>query len=329
MVKPGLASPAWFKSCVTALQTSPSSARCCCSPFYQNSAFYPIIDRLQRFLQLEQQDSAAAKLDKLTQALTPTGLNDAETVALFAALLSIPLPEDHPPLQLSPQKQKEKTLQSLVNWLYKIAEQQPVRVEIEDLHWVDPSTLELLGLLIDQIVDARILVLLTFRPEFVPPWPPQAHMLPLQLSRLPHKQIAAMVQRVAGKGLPAEVLQQLITKSDGVPLYVEEMTKNLLESGLLTETAEQFETTGPLPQLAIPTTLQDSFASRLDRLAPVRELAQIGAVLGREFSYELVRAVAKLDETSLQAGLKQLGAAEILYQRGVPPQATYSFRTYA
>ena len=297
-----------------------------CSPFYQNSALYPVIDRLQRTLQITREDTPATKLRKLTHMLTLAGMADQETITLLATLLSIPLPEDHPPLQLSPQKQKEKTLHTLVAWLQNISGQQPVRLEIEDLHWADPSTVELLGLLIDQIASSRILVLLTFRPEFSPPWPTQAHMLPIQLSRLPQKHIEGMIQRVAGKGLPDEVVQQLIAKSDGVPLYVEEMTKNLLESGLLTEKDGQFETAGPLPQLAIPTTLQDSFASRLDRLAPVRELAQIGAVLGREFSYELIQAVAKLDEATLQEGLRQLGEAEILYQRGVPPQATYTFK---
>ena len=302
------------------------SVICRCSPFYQNSALYPIIDRLQRFLQLGKDDTPATKQTKLSQALEPVGLADTETISLFASLLSIPLPEDHPALQLSPQKQKEKTLHALVAWVTKTSEQTPVRVEIEDLHWVDPTTLELLGLLIEQVPSFRILVLLTFRPEFTPPWPTQSHMLPMQLSHLPHTQIADMIVQVSGKALPSDLIQQLVTKSDGVPLYVEEMTKNLLESGLLKEVNGHFETTGPLPQLAIPTTLQDSFASRLDRLAPVRELAQIGAVLGREFSYELIHAVAKLDETTLQAGLKQLGAAEILYQRGVPPQATYSFK---
>ena len=190
-----------------------------------------------------------------------------------------------------------------------------MRLEFEDLHWADPSTLELLGLFIDPVSSYRVLVLLTFRPEFIPPWPLQAHMLPVQLRRLTQKQISGMVERVAGKAVPHELVQQLITKSDGVPLYIEEMTKNLLESGLLKEVNGHLEATGPLPQLAIPTTLQDSFASRLDRLAPVRELAQIGAVLGREFSYDLIRAVAQLDETTLQVGLRQLGEAEILYQR--------------
>jgi predicted ATPase len=298
---------------------------CHCSPFYQNSVLYAVIDGWQRVLQLDGEDAPEEKLSKLTQALTPLRMNDPETLALFAALLSIPLPEAHPPLQLTPQKQKEKTLHSLMTWLQRTAERQPVRLEIEDLHWADPSTLEWLGLLIDRVPSFRLLVLLTFRPEFAPPWPTQAQMLPLQLSRLPQQQIAEMVQRVAGKGLPREVLQQLISKSDGVPLY-EEMTKNVLEAGWLTESEGHFEVTGPLPHLAIPATLQDAFASRLDRLAPVRELAQIGAVLGRAFSYELIRAVSQLDDTPLQDGLRRLGAAEIVFQRGRPPEALYTFK---
>ena len=297
-----------------------------CSPFYQNSALYPVIDGLQKFLQLGKDDTPEAKLTKLTHALEPVQLTDPETTALVASLLSIPLPDDHPPLQLSPQKQKEKTLQVLVQWLQNVAKHQPVRVEIEDLHWADPSTLEFLGLLIDQVPSSRMLLLLTFRPEFSPPWPGHAHMLWLRLHRLPQQDIAAMVERVAGKALPEEVVQQLLTKSDGVPLYIEEMTKNLLESGLLTETNGQFEVTAPLPPLAIPSSLQDSFAARLDRLAPIRELAQIGAVLGRKFGYDLIQAVSRMDDPKLQDGLRQLSAAEILFQRGVPPDATYTFK---
>jgi len=297
-----------------------------CSPLYQHSALYPVVERLQRVLQFAKEDTTETKLTKLTQALTPIGMATAEPLALFAALLSLSLPADHPPLQLSPQKQKEKTLHALLHWLRQSAGALPIRLEVEDLQWADPTTLELLGLLIDQAPSFGILALLTFRPEFSPPWPHQAYLLPLPVSRLPQRQIQDMVQHVAGKALPADVLQQLISKSDGVPLYIEEMTKNLLESGLLKEVNGHYEATGPLPQVAIPTTLHDSFASRLDRLAPVRELAQIGAVLGREFSYELIQAVARLDDAILQAGLSQLGMAEILYQRGIPPQATYSFK---
>ncbi len=215
-----------------------------CSPFYQNSTLYPVIGQLQRVLQFTEDDSPTAKFTKLIQALEPVAMTDPETLALFAALLSIPLPDDHPPLELSPQKQKEKTLRALVTWLHKIAAQQPVRVTVEDLHWVDPSTLEFLGLLIEEAPDARMLVLLTFRPEFTPPWPSQAHVLAMHLSRLSPRRIAEVVERVAGKPLPHDIVQQLITKSDGVPLYIEEMTKNLLESGLLTETDRQYELTG-------------------------------------------------------------------------------------
>ena len=302
------------------------SILCRCSPFYQNSALYPIIDRMQQVLEFNKDDTAETKLTKLTQSLEPVDMTDEETVALFATFLSIPLPDTHPPLQYSPQKQKEKTLQALVRWLHKTAEQQLVRLEIEDLHWADPSTLELLGLLIDQAPASRMLLLLTFRPEFAPPWPGHAHMLALQLNRLPQQEIAAMVERVAGKALPEEVVQQLLAKSDGVPLYIEEMTKNLVESGLLTETDGHYELTGPLPKMAIPSSLQDSFAARLDRLASVRELAQIGAVLGREFSHGLIHAVSRVDDPKLQNGLGQLSAADILFQRGLPPDATYTFK---
>ena len=302
------------------------SILCRCSPFYQNSALYPIIDRMQQVLEFTKDDSAEAKLSKLTQSLETVDMTDEESVALFAMLLSIPLPDSHPPLQYSPQKQKEKTLQALVTWLHKAAEQQTVRLEFEDLHWADPSTLELLGLLIDQAPTSRMLVLLTFRPEFTPPWPAQAHTLQMYLNRLPQQEIAAMVERVAGKALPEEVVQQLLAKSDGVPLYIEEMTKNLLESGLLTEADGRYELTGPLPDMAIPSSLQDSFAARLDRLAPVRELAQIGAVLGRNFTYDLIHAVSRMDDPKLQDGLGQLSAADILFQRGVPPDAVYTFK---
>ena len=302
------------------------SILCRCSPFYQNSALYPIIARMQQVLQFTKDDTAETKLNKLIQSLEPVDMTDEETVALFATLLSLPLPDNHPPLSYSPQKQKEKTLQAMGTWLHKTAVQQTVRLEFEDLHWADSSTLELLGLLIDQASDTRMLLLLTFRPEFRPPWPAQAHTLQMYLNRLPQQDIAAMVEQVAGKALPEEVVQQLLTKSDGVPLYIEEMTKNLLESGLLTETDGRYELTGPLPEMAIPSSLQDSFAARLDRLAPVRELAQIGAVLGRDFTYDLIQAVSRMDDLKLQEGLGQLRNAEILFQRGVPPDASYTFK---
>jgi predicted ATPase len=228
---------------------------------------------------------------------------------------------------LSPQQQRQRTLDALVVWLLAEAERQPVLAVWEDLHWADPSTLELLGLMIDQAPTARLLTVGTYRTEFRPPWVSRSHLSQLTLGRLPHPEVETMVQQLTGgKPLPAEVLAQVVAKTDGVPLFVEELVKMLRESGLLEEQADCYTLTGPLPPLAIPTTLQDSLMARLDRLATARTVAQLGAVLGREFTYELIRAVALLDEATLQLGLEQLVDAELLYQRGRPPQARYQFK---
>jgi len=198
---------------------------------------------------------------------------------------------------------------------------------MEDLHWVDPTTLEFLTLLVDQGPTARVLALWTFRPDFSPPWTGRSHLTQVTLHRLPRQQATEMTDRVArGKALPPEVVAQVVAKTDGVPLFVEELTKMVLESGLLQEREDRYELTGPLPPLAIPTTLHDSLMARLDRLATVKSLAQLGATLGREFSYELLQAVSPWDEGTLQRGLHQLVEAELLYQRGLPPQATYLFK---
>ena len=212
-------------------------------------------------------------------------------------------------------------------WLLAEAAQQPVLAIWEDLHWADPSTLELLALLLDQVPTGRLLLVLTCRPEFRPPWPLRSSMTQLTLTRLTHQQVAEMVVRVTdGKPLPAEVLRQIVAKTDGIPLFVEELVKTILEAGLVREEAKGYVLTGPLPPLAIPITLQDALMARLDRLAPVKAVAQLGAVLGREFSYALLRAVAPVEEAMLQHGLAQLVEAELLYPRGRPPQATYLFK---
>jgi predicted ATPase len=211
--------------------------------------------------------------------------------------------------------------------LQALAARQPVLFIVEDLHWGDPSTLEFLNLLMDQGPTARILTLLVFRPEFRPPWGFQAHVTPLTLVRLPQQQTEVMVERVVGgKGLPAEVRQQIVAKTDGVPLFVEELTKMVLESGLLQEQAGAYELTSPLPSLAIPATLHDSLMARLDRLATIKEVAQWGATLGRAFPYDLLQAVALWDDATLQHALARLVEAELLYQRGLPPAATYLFK---
>jgi class 3 adenylate cyclase/predicted ATPase len=301
---------------------------CQCSPYYQNTALYPMIDLLERVaLRFEREEAPPQKLRKLEGFLVQYGLPLAETVPLFATLLALPLTADYAPLTVSPEQQKQQILHALLTIMLRIAAQQPMLFVMEDLHWVDPSTLEFLSLLVDQGPTARILALWTFRSDFSPPWTGRSHLTQLTLSRLPRRQAAEMTGRVAhGKLLPAEVVEQVVAKTDGVPLFVEELTKMVLESGLLQEQAERYELTGPLPPLAIPTTLHDSLMARLDRLAAVKGLAQLGATLGREFAYELLEAVAPWDGDTLRRGLQQLVAAEFLYQQGLPPQATYRFK---
>ena len=202
-----------------------------CSPYHQNSALYPIIDHLQRLLQFAREDAPATKLEKLQHTLSHYRFPQADTVPLLAALLSLPHPEGYPPITVSPQKQKEKTQAALVAWLVEEAEKAAVYCAWEDLHWADPSTLEVLTLFLDQVPTTRLLVLLTFRPEFTPPWGNRSHLSQLTLSRLGRSQVEAMVERVTGgKALPPEVVQQIVAKTDGVPLFVEELTKTVMES---------------------------------------------------------------------------------------------------
>ncbi len=301
---------------------------CQCSPYYRNTALYPMIDLLERVaLHFEREESPQHKLSKLEGFLVQHGLPLAEAVPLFAALLSLPLTADYVPPTLSPEQQKQQTLHALLTILLRIAAQQPVLFVMEDLHWVDPTTLEFLNLLVDQGPTARILALCTFRPDFPPPWTGRSHLTQVTLPRLPRRQAAEMTGQVAhSKALPAEVVEQVVAKTDGVPLFVEELTKMVLESGLLQEREDRYELTGPLPPLAIPATLHDSLMARLDRLATVKGLAQLGATLGREFAYDLLQAVSPWDEATLQRGLHQLVEAEFLYQQGLPPQATYLFK---
>ena len=242
---------------------------------------------------------------------------------LLASLLSLPLPEDrYPPLALTPQQQKQQTQDAIIAITLEAAERQPFLQLWEDLHWADPSTLELLGLLIEQAPTASLLMVLTARPEFVPPWPARSHITPITLNRLERPHAEALIARIAGmKPLPDEVVDHIVTKTDGVPLYVEELTKTILASDILRDTGDRFELTGPLSSLSIPDTLQESLMARLDRLPQVRELAQLGSVLGREFAYEMISGLSTSGDTILQEGLGQLVEAELLYQRGRPPRA--------
>jgi predicted ATPase len=299
-----------------------------CSPYHANSALYPVMVHLERALSWQDEDDAEVKLAKLKKVLQDFSLAPDEVIPLFAALLSLPLAEDrYPPLNLAPRQQKQQTLDALVAWTLEEAERRPVLHVWEDLHWADPSTLELLTLEIEQAPTAPILHVLTFRPEFVPPWPQRTHMTPLTLNRLERPEVEALIaQHAGGKALPGEVVEHIAEKTDGVPLYVEELTKAILEADFLRECDGGYQLTGPFSGVAIPATLQDSLMARLDRLPTIREVAQLGAVLGREFAYEMVQAIGALEETTLQEGLNQLVDAELLYQRGRPPRARYIFK---
>jgi class 3 adenylate cyclase/predicted ATPase len=301
---------------------------CRSSSYYQNTALYPLIDLLRRALHWQQDDTPEERLAKLEQELRQYCFPLAETVPLFAPLLSLPIPENrYPPLHLSPQRQRQKTLESIVAILLELAEQQPVLFILEDLHWTDPTTLEFLSLLVEQVPAVAIYTLLTCRPHFQPSWHHRSYLTEITVNRLSRSQIEHMATRVAGgKALPAEIIQQLVDKTDGVPLYVEEMTKTVLESGMLKETNGHYELVGSLTPLAIPSTLQDSLMARLDRLVTAKAVAQYASVIGRQFSYELLHAVSQVDAGTLQNELRRLVEAELLYQRGHPPQATYTFK---
>jgi class 3 adenylate cyclase/DNA-binding winged helix-turn-helix (wHTH) protein/predicted ATPase len=301
---------------------------CRSSPYYQNTALYPITDLLQRLLQWQPDDTVETKREKLAQRLHTYRLPVHETVPLLATLLSIPGPEDrYPPLTLLPQRQRQKTLEALVAMVLEHTEHQPVLFILEDLHWTDPSTLEWLDLLIAQTPTAALLTLLTCRPEFAPPWGLRTYLTPLALHRLTRSQIETMVQRITGgKTLPTEVMQHLVEKTDGVPLYIEEMTRAILEAGVVQATAGHYALTGPLSALAIPTTLHDALMARLDRLGTAKGIAQLGATIGRQFDYMLLRTVSPVDEGTLQRELRRLVEAELVYQRGAAPQATYTFK---
>jgi class 3 adenylate cyclase/tetratricopeptide (TPR) repeat protein len=297
------------------------------SPHHQQSALYPIIDHLRRLLQWHAEDPPSEKLHRLEATLTTSGMELSEAVPLLAALLSLPLPPSYPPLTLTPQRQRQRTFDTLLAWLHAEAQRWPVLVIVEDLHWIDPSTLELLSFLIDQSAQVRLCLALTTRPEFHPPWTMMAHLTSLTLRRFTPAQVEHLATHVVGdKTLPPAVLQEVIRKTDGVPLFVEELIKTVLESGLLREQADHYELSGPLPPLAIPATLHDALMARLDRLAAVKVVAQLGAAIGRTFAYELIQAVAQLDAATLHGALAQLVETEVVTQRGLPPQATYMFK---
>jgi class 3 adenylate cyclase len=295
-----------------------------CSPYHRDSVLHPFVMQLGRAARLAAEDPAETQLDQLEALLAPARI--AETAPLFASLLSIPTGGRYPPLALSAAQQRRLTLAALLDQLEALARQKPVLMLFEDAHWADATSLEVLDLTVERVRALPVLLLITFRPEYEAPWTGLSHVTSIALDRLTPGEVATLAERVAGRPRPPEVTTQIVAKTDGVPLFVEELTKAVLEGGLLIAGPQGWHLDGPLPPFAIPATLQDSLAARFDRLAPVKEIAQIGAAIGREFSYPLLRAVAGRDEPALRAALAQLEEAELLFRSGMPPDARYTFK---
>ena len=296
-----------------------------CSPQHTDSAFYPIISQTERAAGLTHDDTTQAKLDKLDALLaqTSTPIQDA---ALFAEMLSLPNDGRYPALDLAPEERRQKTQEALAAQLAGLTRRRPALMIVEDAHWVDPTSLEVFGRTVDQIKTLPVLLIVTFRPEFNAPWAGRSHVTTSALNRLGEREAATIIASLVGnKELPANLMAEIVERTDGIPLFVEEMTKAVLEAeseGQGRETAAAV----PYSALAVPPSLHASLMARLDRLGPAKEVAQIGAVLGREFSHALLAAVARKSEKALQSALDRLIAAGLLFRQGVPPHASYLFK---
>ena len=296
-----------------------------CSQQHTDSAFYPVIGQLERAAGFTYQDDARAKLDKLDAVLAETSTSD-EDAALFAELLSLSNDDRYPALVLAPQQRRQRVLEALTSQLAGLASRQPVLVIFEDVHWIDPSSLEALSRTIERVRGIPMLVIVTFRPEFVPPWVEQANMTSLTLNRLGESAVAAIIGHLAGnKRLSADVMAEIVARTDGIPLFVEEMTKAVLEAETESE-ARKTAAAVPSPVPVVPASLHASLMARLDRLGPAKEVAQIGAAIGREFSRALLASVARHTEAELEAVLDRLIQAGLLFRQGLPPHATYLFK---
>jgi tetratricopeptide (TPR) repeat protein len=326
--EPGIGKSRLAETLVERLVGEPHARlRLFCSPHHQDSALYPTIAQLERAAGFRRDDSAELRLDKLEAVLGQATHDLGEAAPLLAALLSLPTGARYPPLNLTPQKQKERTLRALVAQIEGLAARQPVLMLFEDAHWSDPTSLEVLDLIIDRAPALPLLLIVTFRPEFAAPWTGRPHVTTLSLNRLAPRQRAEMIAGVTGgKALPRVIADQIIDRTDGVPLFVEELTKAVVESGMLTDSGDRYTVAGPVAPLAIPASLHASLLARLDRLAPAREVAQIGAALGRQFSHELIGAVVPMPQPQLDHALSQLVGAELIYRRGTPPDAEYTFK---
>ena len=310
------------------LQTeATSSLSYACSPHHTNSALYPFVTQLERAAQFASDDSATVRLEKLESLLREAITDTDGTVALFADLLGIPINLEHVLASMSALQKKGLLFRAFLAQLESMAARGPLLMVLEDLHWLDPTSRELFDHVVERLQRLPVLLVATFRPDLPPPWIGYPHVTLLTLNRLGQSEARSLVDRVAGgKTLPPEVVEQILARTEGVPLFTEELTKTVLESGFLRDAGDRYVLDGPLPSLAIPATLHDSLMARLDRLASVKEVAQIGACIGREFAHELLAVVVALPHADLLAALDRLVSAELVFRRGVPPAATYSFK---
>lgn len=317
---------AWFLQKIASASDPAIALRC--SPYFQSTPFYPIVEWLKRVIGFQRDDTPDERISRLRRLESLLGrfhIPQAETIPLLAALLA--LADDESQQQMSPQRQRRMTVDTLAKIVQALARERPLFVVVEDLHWADPSTIEVLNGVIERIETTQVAMLMTCRPTFTPTWEHSAQLRTIQLGRLSRPQVERIVDAIAGGcRLPDDVLEKIVERTDGIPLFVEELTKMILESGLLRPSGDRFEMSGPLPTLAIPATLHDSLMARLDRLASVRDIAQLGATIGREFTFELLSSVASIDEGALQSALAQIVDSGILYVEGEPPTATYTFK---
>jgi class 3 adenylate cyclase len=298
-----------------------------CSPYHRSSALYPVVQYFEHITGITAADSQAQRCQKLERLTGPDMDLSPQSHGQLMRLMGAPDGGRLAPAGENPQQEKAQTLQAPIDLLRALARDLPVLLLIEDAHWIDPTSEELVGLTIEQSRDTRLLVLVTYRPEYTPPWGNHANLTRLALNRLGQRQCAELVAAVTGgRPLPAEVLAEIVLKTDGIPLFVEELTKTVVQSGLLEETPAGYRLRGPLPALAIPSTLQDSLMARLDRLAPAKEVAQVGAMIGREFSHRLLGAVLRSPPANLDAALDDLVRSELVARRGVAPDTIYTFR---
>ena len=306
---------------------SKTSLSYACSPHHVNSALFPFVTQLERAAGFAPDDAGDTRLDKLRSLILETADQPDKAMALFADLLGIPTGSRHELAAMSPLQKKGLLFRAFLAQLERLAMRGPVLVVLEDVHWLDPTSRELFDQIVERLQRLPVLLIATFRPELPPPWIGFPHVTLLTLNRLAEAQARSLVERVAsGKALPEEVLEQILARTEGVPLFTEELTKAVIESGLLKDAGDRYVLNGPLPPLAIPTTLHDSLMARLDRLAPVKEIAQIGACIGREFDHELLAAVVPLPEADLAAALDRLVDAELVFRRGISPAVTYIFK---